>query len=252
MTAPIKQRLLLGWRLARVGLQLTSGLVQCALLFPVLPLARRNALVGRWSRQLIGIFGIRVNVIGAAQHGAGAVVANHVSWIDVFVLNAVAPCRFVAKSEVRRWPVIGWLSARAGTVYIARQRRADLLGANASIARHLADGERLALFPEGTSGPQGSLLPFHANLFQSVVLAQAAVLPVAIVYFDEGRALSSAVEYIGEMTLWESIVSLLGSGPLTASVTFATPIAAAELDRRALAAASHAAVAAALQGTLRS
>lgn len=234
------------WRLARVGLHLATGLAQCAVLFPLLPLAGRNVLVRRWSGQLIGIFGIVLDVSGPAHHGGGAVVANHVSWIDVFVLNAVAPCRFVAKSEVRGWPAIGWLSARAGTVYIARQRRADLLAANATIAGHLAAGERLALFPEGTSGPQGCLLPFHANLFQGVVLAQAPVLPVAIAYVDADHALSDAAEYIGEMTLWDSIVRLLGGGPLTARVTFAAPIASIDLDRRLLAAASHAAVAAAL------
>ena len=233
-------------RLARVGLHLASGLAQCALLFPVLPLAARNSLVRRWSARLIGIFGIRVDVAGPSHHGAGAVVANHVSWIDVFVLNAVAPCRFVAKAEVRAWPAIGWLSARAGTVYIARQRRADLIAANATMAAHLVAGERLALFPEGTSGPQGSLLPFHANLFQAIVLAQAPVLPVAIAYLDGAGALSDAADYIGEMTLWDSIVRLLGGGPLTASVTFATPIASVNLDRRLLATASHAAVAGAL------
>lgn len=235
----------LAWRLARVGLHLLSGLAQCALLFPWLPLARRNALVQRWSRQLIAIFGIGLDVRGP-RHARGAVVANHVSWIDVFVLNAVAPCRFVAKSEVRAWPAIGWLSARAGTLYIARQRRADLVTANATIARHLADGERLALFPEGTSGAQGSLLPFHANLFQGIVASRAATLPVALVYLGADGLPSAAAEYIGDTSLWQSIVSLLSHGPFTATVRFCAPIEAMT-ERRTLAAASHTAVAAALR-----
>lgn len=239
----IGRRLRLGWRLARVGLHLLSGLAQCALLFPLLPLRRRNALVRRWSAQLIGIFGIALEVSGE-RHAGGAVVANHVSWIDVFVLNAVAPCRFVAKAEVRQWPAIGWLSARAGTLYIARQRGADLVGANATIARHLAGGERLALFPEGTSAAQGALLPFHANLFEGIVQAQAPVLPVTIAYFDGDGALSAAADYIGEMTLWQSIVSLLTHGPFVAAVSWLAPIASAGSERRGLAAATHAAVAA--------
>lgn len=241
-------RLGLAWKLARVGVHLLSGLAQCALLFPWLPLARRNRLVQRWSGQLIGIFGIALKVSGP-RHASGAVVANHVSWIDVFVLNAVCPCRFVAKSEVRKWPAIGWLSARAGTLYIARQRRTDLVNANATIARHLADGERLALFPEGTSGPQGAVLPFHANLFQGIVQAQVATLPVAIAYLDQAGKPSAAAEYIGEMSLWQSIVSLLSHGPFTATVRFCAPITGVT-ERRALAAASHAAVAAALRSTI--
>lgn len=237
-------RLTLTWKLARVGLHLVSGLSQCALLFPWLGLARRNRLVQRWSRQLIGIFGIALQVSGP-RHAGGAVVANHVSWIDVFVLNAVSPCRFVAKSEVRSWPAIGWLSARAGTLYIARQRRGDLVAANATIAGHLAAGERLALFPEGTSGPQGSVLPFHANLFQGIVQSGVPVLPVALSYVDSAGRLSAAAEYIGDMSLWQSIVSLLSHGPFTATVRFCEPIAGIG-DRRALAAATHVAVAAAL------
>jgi 1-acyl-sn-glycerol-3-phosphate acyltransferase len=242
--------LALSWRLARVGLHLLSGMAQCALLFPVLPPDRRNYLVQRWSRQLTRIFGITVDVsVPAGGGAAGAVVANHVSWIDVFVLNAVAPCRFVAKSEVRRWPAIGWLSARAGTLYIARQKRSALVGANATIASHLAQGERLAFFPEGTSGPQGAVLPFHANLFQGIIESQAPVLPVAIVYFDANGALSAAVEYIGDMSLWESIIGLLSHGPFVATVAFLPPIASSEFDRRALAAASRRAVAARVEAT---
>jgi len=240
-TRPMARRLALALRFGRVGLHLLSGLGQCALLFPLLGPTRRLALVRRWSRQLVRIFGITLEVRGDAG-GAGALVANHVSWLDVFVLNAVAPCRFIAKSEVRQWPAIGWLSARAGTLYIARRRRSSLIDANAGIARHLSQGERLAFFPEGTSGPQGALLPFHANLFQAVIAARAPLLPVAIAYVDADGALSPAAEYIGDTSLGESMVRLLTGGPLVARLCFLPPIDAAGLERRALAALAHAAV----------
>jgi len=237
-------RLALGWRLARVGGHLLSGLAQCALLFPLLAPARRHSLVRRWSRQLTGIFGMTLDPrLCGPRDAAGAVVANHVSWIDVFVLNAVSPCRFIAKSEVRRWPAIGWLSARAGTLYIARGRRSALTDANAAIARHLTQGERIAFFPEGTSAPQGALLPFHANLFQAVVQAGAPVLPVAIAYLDASGEPSAAADYIGDMSLWESMLRLLSSDPIVATLVFLPPIDPAGLDRRRLAARAHAAVA---------
>ncbi len=232
---------MLSLRLLRVGVHLVSGLLQCALLFPFLPFDARNALVRRWSRGLLRVFRIRVVVSGQGI-AAGAVVANHVSWIDVFVLNAIDTCRFVAKSEVRGWPAIGWLSARAGTIYVARGARAGLTAANATIAAHLAAGERLAFFPEGTSGPQGGLLPFHANLFQGVIAAGTPVHPVAIRYVGADGALSQAAEYIGSMSLWESIVSLVSHGPFVAEVALLAPIASTGLDRRALAAHAHAVI----------
>lgn len=236
-------------RLLHVGVHLASGLLQCALLFGVLPLRARNALVRRWSRGLLRVFRIRVASGGPGQgDSAGAVVANHVSWIDVFVLNAIGTCRFVAKAEVRGWPAIGWLSARAGTVYVERGARAGLKSANATIAAHLAAGERVAFFPEGTSGPQGGLLPFHANLFQGVLAAGADVHPVALRYLGADGRPSAAAEYIGDMSLWQSIVSLLTHGPFVADVALLAPIASTGLARRALAARAHAVVKARLEG----
>ena len=231
-------------RLLRVGLHLLSGLVQCAVLFPFLPLRARNALVQRWSRGMMRVFRIEVVASGPGRgDAAGAVVANHVSWIDVFVLNAIGTCRFVAKSDVRGWPAIGWLSARAGTIYVARSARAGVLAANATIASHLAAGERLAFFPEGTSAAQGHLLPFHANLFQGVIAAGAPVHPVALQYVGMDGQPSAAAEYIGDMSLWQSIVSLLMHGPFVAEVALLAPIASIGVERRALAGQAHAAIA---------
>ena len=239
--------MMLPLRLLHVGVQLLSGLLQCAVLFPILPLRARNALVQRWSRGMLRVFRIQVVTSGPGQGGAaGAVVANHVSWIDVFVLNAIGACRFVAKSDVRGWPAIGWLSARAGTVYVARNARKGVLAANATIAAHLAAGERLAFFPEGTSAAQGHLLPFHANLFQGVIAAGAPVHPVALRYAGIDGQPSAAAEYIGDMSLWQSIVSLLAHGPFVAEVALLAPIASTGIDRRGLAAQAHAAIAASL------
>ena len=239
-----RDRLLLTARLLRVGLHILSGLAQCGLLFPFLPLASRNARIGRWSQQLLAIFRIRLQVEGAPGAGC-ALVSNHISWIDVFVLDAIVPCRFVAKSEVRRWPVIGALATRAGTLYVERGSRFGLRASNAAIAGHLAAGERIAFFPEGTSSSQGALLPFHANLFAGVVQARAPVLPVALCYLDDDGSLSEAADYVGDMSLGQSIARLLMDGPLTARVQ-CLPLLAPNPDRHALAAAAHASIAGAL------
>lgn len=241
-------RVALGARLLRVGLHIVSGLLQCALVFPFLPLADRNARIQRWSRQLLGIFRIRLQIEGAVQGGC-ALVSNHISWIDVFVLDAIEPCRFVAKSEVRRWPVIGQLATSAGTLYVDRASRFGLRSSNAALAARLAAGERVAFFPEGTSSTQGVLLPFHANLFGGVVQAGAPVLPAALSYLDEKGKPSTAADYIGDMSLGQSIVRLLLMGPLTARVQF-MPVLPPGPGRHALATAAQASIASALAGTL--
>lgn len=237
-------RLSLTLRLLRVGLHLLSGLLQCGLLFPWLDQPARNRRIQRWSRQLLAIFRITLQVEGAMH--AGAVISNHISWIDVFVLDAVQPCRFVAKSEVRRWPAIGFLSSRAGTLYVDRQSRFGLRTSNAALAACLSAGDPVAFFPEGTSSAQGALRPFHANLFAGVINAGAAVLPVALSYLDMDGRPSHVADYIDDMSLGQSIVRLLRDGPLTARVRCLPPLHGRGADRRTLAASAHASIAAAL------
>lgn len=235
-------------RLLRIGLHLASGLLQCALLFPRLTLAQRNVRIQRWSLRLLAIFGVRLEVRGALKGaGAGAVVCNHISWIDVFVLDAVQPCRFIAKSEVRNWPLIGTLSTRAGTLYVDRQSRFGLRASNHALALRLCEGERLAFFPEGTSNSQGTLLPFHANLFAGVIEANAPVLPVAISYHGADGAVSDAADYIGDMSLGQSILRLLRAGGVTARVQLLAPLDSSGQARRQLAARAQAHIAAALR-----
>ena len=107
----------LSFRLARVFLHVSAGLATCALVFPWLGSKRRNALEERWSRKLLGICGVKVEQSAGAQALEHAmIVANHVSWLDIFVINALHPCRFVAKSEIRDWPILGRLSGESSSV----------------------------------------------------------------------------------------------------------------------------------------
>src|SRR5690606_36823074 len=94
------------------------------------------------------------------------------SWLDIFVIHAMHPCRFVAKAEIRGWPLIGWLCEQAGTIFIARGRLRDVRKIYEGAVRSLREGEHVAFFPEGTVSLQGSLLPFHANLFEAANEAQ--------------------------------------------------------------------------------
>lgn len=234
-------------RLARVLGHLLKGLWICTLVFPWLGRMQRLARVANWSRELLDIFHVSVELAsdGDVIEG-GLLVANHVSWIDIFVINALFPSRFVAKSEVRAWPLVGYLCARAGTMFIERANGRDLRRTIARLATELNKGERIVVFPEGTSAAQGALLPFRANLFEAAVTARAVVQPLAIRYIDPAGRPHSAVEYIGMTSLLESMVAILSAEPIQAIVRIAPALPLRISDRREMARYAHHAVEAAL------
>jgi 1-acyl-sn-glycerol-3-phosphate acyltransferase len=226
----------LALRLLLVLLHLLKGLLICTLLFPWLGRGRRLARIGRWSAELLRIFRVSVELApGSCAAAHGLWVANHVSWIDVFVINALFPARFVAKSEVRRWPLVGALCTRAGTIFIERANRRDLHRTMDTLVAALGAGERVVVFPEGTSAAQGAMLPFRANLFEAAISANVTVQPVAISYFDGQDRLHDAVEYIGATSLLESIVAMLSAKPIRAVLHTLPTLPSGATDRRALA-----------------
>lgn len=136
-------------------------------------------------RAALAIMGLRARREGRAMAGQGALVANHVSWLDIFVLNAAAPVYFVAKDEVAGWPAIGWLARATGTVFIRRDPRQA--GAQALLFEaRLRAGHRLAFFPEGTSTDGIRVLPFKPTLFAAFfahgLAERLQVQPVSLVY----------------------------------------------------------------------
>jgi 1-acyl-sn-glycerol-3-phosphate acyltransferase len=240
-------KIMLAWRLARLVLHLVQGLATCALVFPWASDSLRERLIRRWSARLLGICRVRLECVAGEDSLAHAlIVANHISWLDIFVINAVHPCRFVAKAEIRAWPVVGWLVAQAGTVFIARGNRRDLRHIFKGLVDALGQRRRVAFFPEGTTGSQGGVLPFHANLFEAAIDAAVPVQPVALAYVDERGAWHPSVDYTGETTFVDSVVRILGGAPVTARLACLAPIPAAGSHRRELAQAAHDAIAGAL------
>jgi 1-acyl-sn-glycerol-3-phosphate acyltransferase len=239
--------MLLALRLGRVVLHLFAGLFTCGLVFPWLGSGRRNAYVQRWSRQLLGICNVTVEqMAGAPALSHAMIVANHVSWLDIFVINTLHPCRFVAKAEIRDWPLLGWLVDKAGTVFIARGNRRDLRHIFKGLVDSLHLGERVAFFPEGTTAIQGQVLPFHANLFEAAIDAKVAVQPYALRYVDAAGAHHPSVDYVGDKTFVQSMLAVLSGTPVRAQLTCLTPQQALGAHRRQLAQACQQAVAQAL------
>lgn len=225
------------WRLARLLVHLLLGGLIAGLVFPFVSNRTELRIIQRWSRRLLAILGVRLHVHGRMPGGQAPtlVVSNHVSWLDIWVIHAVTPVRFVAKSDIRAWPGMGWLAARAGTIFIQRTRRRDTARINDAIAGVLARHERVGLFPEGTTTEGGKVLPFHASLFQPAAAAGARIVTAAIRYPGRDGGPNLDASYAGDRSLPESLRLILAQPALHAELTFAGVIEPDGQTRRELA-----------------
>lgn len=233
----------------RVMLHLLQGLLTAALVFPWITTATRDRRIKRWSGALLDILQIKVDVqmhAGAEPEQAALIVANHVSWLDIFVINAQNPCRFVAKSDIRSWPALGWLSAQAGTIFIARGKQREVRRVYEGLVTSIEGGERIAFFPEGTTAAQGSVLPFHSNLFEAAIEARVRVQPYAVRYIDEQGKLHRAADFIGDMTFVDSMLLIMKTRRMTAQLIILSTIDTSGAHRRELAQQTRTAIAQAL------
>lgn len=233
----------------RVSIHLLVGLWTCAVVFPLTDAQGRERRIKRWSGQLLAICGVQLDVRHAAdaqQVPRALIVANHVSWLDIFVINAHHPCRFVAKSDIRDWPLIGWLSHQAGTVFLARGNRREVRKIYEGLVSSIEAGHRVAFFPEGTTTAQGSLLPFHANLFEAAIEAEVPIQPFALRYLDTLGAHHPAVDFIGDMSFAQSIAAILKTRQIRAELVRLPVIDTSGAHRRDIAQASRSSVAQAL------
>jgi 1-acyl-sn-glycerol-3-phosphate acyltransferase len=232
------------WRLARAVLHALAGWLTITLLFPRWPQQRREATVQAWAVRMLAVLGIPLQVEGQApRRGPVLLVANHLSWLDILVLHAARHCRFVSKSDVRHWPLIGTLATGGGTLYIERAKRRDAMRVVHHMAESLKAGEIVAVFPEGTTGDGKALLPFHANLVQAAISARAPVQPVALRFVDQASGEDSVGPlYLGDDTLLSSLWRTLAGPPFIARVRFGEPQLAEGRDRRAWAEDLRAAV----------
>ena len=222
------------WRLGRATLHALSGLAIILFVFPRRSEIQRNAHVQAWALKMLAVLGVRLELYGQPPvSGPVLLVANHISWLDILVMHAARHCRFVAKAEVRHWPLIGRLATGGGTLFIERESRRDAMRVVHHMAESLKRGEIVAVFPEGTTSNGQDLLPFHANLIQAAISADAPAQPVALSFLDTAtRNTSLAPCYIGDDSLVESLWRTLGSPPITAVVRYGAPRKAGGKSRR--------------------
>jgi 1-acyl-sn-glycerol-3-phosphate acyltransferase len=231
------------WRAVRAALHLVRGLAITTLVFPRVDDAQRRALNRRWSARLLRLLAVEPDVEGDIHAGGNVMyTANHVSWLDIFVIDAHSPARFIAKSELAGWPIVGRLIRDTGTIFITRARKADTLRVNAVAAQALREGGFLAVFPEGTTTDGTTLLKFHGSLLQPAIDAQGHVQPIALRYTYLDGTHSLAPEYAGDTSFARSFWRICGARGHRVEVIAHPPIDAAARSRRELAALSEEAI----------
>jgi 1-acyl-sn-glycerol-3-phosphate acyltransferase len=223
------------WRLARATMHVLHGVFIVATRFGRIDAAARGGHVQWWSAKFLRLLGVSLVAQGTPRPGAKLLVANHISWLDILAIDAVAPARFVSKSEVRHWPVFGWLATASGTLYIARERPRDAVRVVHQMAEAMQAGDTLAVFPEGTTADGHALLPFHANLLQGAIATATPVQPIALRFFDAEHAISPVVSFLDDTTLLHSVWSVVCAQGLSVRVCVLPALSVAHADRRRLA-----------------
>lgn len=233
------------WRLPLLLLHVTVGLA--IVMAMINPLCRRvrpggegldSRTIRAWSWLMVRVFGMRVRRFGTPLPGAALFVANHVSWIDITLLHSQRVVGFVAKAEIARWPVVGWLASRGGTIYHHRGDNESLHGVMHQMLERLQTGRAIGVFPEGRTNDGRSVGVFHARIFQPAVLAAVPAQPVALKYGAQGNA-QTIIAFRPRENFMQNFWRLLGEPVRAVEVHFLEPVTAAEDGRRRMAEASR-------------
>jgi len=193
----------------------------------------RALWVQRHARRLLKIFKLEPQVAGPVPT-RGLHVSNHLGYLDILLLASITPAVFVSKSEIKSWPLVGWLTQMGGTLFVNRERRGQVGRMNYEIQAALDRGALVVLFPEGTSSNGEKVLPFRSSLLESVAQTSHPLSISAIQYAIEDGDASEDVCYWGEHTFLPHLLNLLGKRAVRATVHFA-PFQRTGTDRKLLA-----------------
>jgi len=207
---------------------------------PGLQRRARVAWMSHIARRIVRLLGLRLTVRGHIPH-SGLIIANHLSYLDIIVMNAVTRCLFVSKAEIADWPIFGRCGRWAGLVYVDRKRRSDVAEVALQMRERLEDAVPLVLFPEGTTSSGDAVLPFKPSLFAAVIESGVPVTPCAIDYALPGGSAREEICYWGGAKMAPHLFRLLGKTDIRATLTFGEP-AILRGDRKEIARELHAQV----------
>lgn len=229
------------YRVPLLLLHVIAGVLLAILLLN--PVVRRlfsrspeSRLIPWWSRLFLRIFGVRLRILGTFDEPVALVVANHLSWLDIVVLHSARLMAFVAKAEIRRWPLVGWMASRAGTIYHRRGSPDSLRAVSEAMERRLENGWSAALFPEGRVGDGKTILPFHGRLFQCAVATGKPVKPVALRYVESDGSINTSTPFRRREPFLANLFRLMGRSRTVAELHFCPSLDSVKISaRRALA-----------------
>jgi 1-acyl-sn-glycerol-3-phosphate acyltransferase len=205
------------WVLSRLIVHVFYGFLVVWIFWPFLNCVRKESVERRWAQQLLSILNVQIRVVYESPesnysiHKPCLLYCTHVSWLDVFAFNSIHPVTFIAKSEISKWPIAGFLAKRSGTLFIERGRRHAVRDVIHAAVKVLGSGRCVAVFPEGTTGAGDVPLSFHSNFVQPAINAKVSLLPVGIRYFSSDGRFSTEPAFIGEQSLLENLQVLLNS-----------------------------------------
>lgn len=217
-------------RILRIILHLIGGSMTIIFIYPIASRPYRLLLKQRWSQRALRMLGIRVSISG--QLAANMRIANHISWLDVVILNSIIPSVFIAKDDLRDWPLMGWIAVHTETYFMQRRSRHAAHKAAQHIASLLRANIDVLAFPEGTTSDGTQVLPFFSAMLQGAIDANALVQPIAIRYYDKQGNLSQVPAFCGDMNFVESLWQIAGADYLAASIQLLPATNSAGLDRR--------------------
>jgi 1-acyl-sn-glycerol-3-phosphate acyltransferase len=222
------------YRIGRILLHTLLGLAIAAFVWPFAGKPRKQAITKWWCKLMLNCFNIQVLTRGTPPINARSTmfVANHVSWADIHALNSIIPLRFIAKLEIKSWPIFGYLVKKSDTIFIDRTTRKDAARIVKVAADALASGDNVGFFPEGATTEGTHLLPFKSSVLQAAISAKATIWPVAIRYSKPDGSLNLAMAYAGEMTLGESMMSVLKQKNPVVELNFLAPISTQDTNRQ--------------------
>lgn len=220
----------------RLLMHTLGAFVYGTVVYPFIDDSKKNLYVQKWSRKLLDICGVTVKIVNPELLSPRSlIVANHVSWLDIFLIYSVVSGHFIAKADMAHWPMVGWLSRKTGTLFLERSSARNLKSTLETLVRNLQARERCIFFPEGTTGRQGNMLPFHPNLFEGAINAELPVQPFALKYVNRNGEYEPAVDSSGDISLARSMKNVFNSDYIMAELTILPVIDTTGMHRKALA-----------------
>lgn len=229
-------------RLAGTACLVALGLFLTAAVIPLASRRQRDDMRKWWAGRLLRVLGVRMRHVGDELDNGMLVLANHVSWLDVFAINALAPTTFVCKTEVRRWPAIGWMVARNDTLFLERGRHSAAAALNTRLRSALDAGRTVVVFPEGTSSDGRQVLPFHAALLQPAIEGGYPIVPLCVRYRDCSGRYTEVPAYCDDIGFVQSLRAIAASPSLVAEVCVLPVVSGESSTRREAAERARAAI----------